>query len=169
MKARLSWDTGLLMAGILSTQSFFDQQNPTEQHIRSVSDSLFLAVEWDWAMNGNYVMSMGWHPESGFIKSTWRGYNEAMILYVMALGSPTHTIPAESWKPGQTHTSGARTSTRNILILDPCSDISTRTCTLTSGAYKTSIYGRNKLTILLIHVWPRMLTALIVLATRKVM
>lgn len=90
-------DTGLLMAGVLSTQSFFDQENPTEQHIRAVSDSLFLAVEWDWAMNGDDVMKMGWHPESGFIKATWQGYNEAMILYIMALGSPTHTIPAESW------------------------------------------------------------------------
>jgi len=91
-------DTGLLMAGILSAQSFFDQQTPTEQHIRSVSDSLFLAVEWDWAMNGTEVMSMGWFPDSGFIKANWRGYNEAMILYIMALGSPTHAIPAESWK-----------------------------------------------------------------------
>ena len=91
-------DTGLLMAGVLSAQSFFDQQTPTEQHIRSVSDSLFLAVEWDWAMNGNDLMSMGWHPESGFIKAKWQGYNEAMILYIMAMGSPTHTIPAESWQ-----------------------------------------------------------------------
>lgn len=90
-------DTGLLMAGILSAQSFFDQDNPGEQHIRAVSDSLFLAVEWDWAMNGNDVMSMGWHPESGFIKANWQGYNEAMIIYIMAMGSPTHTIPAESW------------------------------------------------------------------------
>ena len=67
-------DTGLLMAGVLSAQSFFDQQTPTEQHIGAVSDSLFLAVEWDWAMNGNDVMSMGWHPESGFIKAKWQGY-----------------------------------------------------------------------------------------------
>ncbi len=41
---------------------------------------------------------MGWHPEKGFIEATWQGYNEGMILYILALGSPTHTIPAESWK-----------------------------------------------------------------------
>jgi len=91
-------DTGLLMAGILSCQSFFDQDNDTEKEIRSLSDSLFLAAEWDWAMNGKETMSMGWHPEQGFIGASWQGYNEGMILYVMGLGSPTHPIPANSWK-----------------------------------------------------------------------
>jgi hypothetical protein len=90
-------DTGLLMAGILSAQSFFDQDAPLEKQIRDLCDSLFLAVEWDWAMNGQDVMSMGWHPERGFINANWQGYNEAMILYIMAMGSPTHTIPASSW------------------------------------------------------------------------
>lgn len=90
-------DTGLLMAGILSAQSYFDGENATEQEIRSLADALYRAIEWDWAMNSEGTMSMGWHPEKGFIKARWKGYNEAMILYVLALGSPTHTIPAESW------------------------------------------------------------------------
>ena len=91
-------DTGLLMAGILSSQVYFDQENAIENQIRVFADSLYRAVEWDWAMNGEQTMSMGWHPEKGFIDARWKGYNEAMILYVLALGSPTHTIPAESWK-----------------------------------------------------------------------
>lgn len=91
-------DTGLLMAGILSAQSYFDQDTETEKRIRSIADSMYRAIEWDWAMNNEATMTMGWHPEKGFIKARWRGYNEAMILYVLALGSPTHTIPAESWK-----------------------------------------------------------------------
>jgi len=90
-------DTGLLMAGILSCQSFFDKENETETKIRNMADSLFLSVEWDWAMNGESTMSMGWHPEKGFIKARWRGYNEGMILYIMGLGSPTHPIPNDSW------------------------------------------------------------------------
>lgn len=90
-------DTGLLMAGILSAQSYFDGDDETEQQIRAIADSLYLGIEWDWAMNNQLTMSMGWHPEKGFIESRWKGYNEAMILYVLALGSPTHTIPAESW------------------------------------------------------------------------
>jgi len=91
-------DTGLLMAGILSSQSFFDQDNDSEKQIRRLADSLYRAVEWNWAMDNKSVMSMGWHPEKGFIEATWQGYNEGMILYILALGSPTHTIPAESWK-----------------------------------------------------------------------
>jgi hypothetical protein len=90
-------DTGLLMSGILSCQSYFDGDNDAEKQIRALADSLYRSVEWDWAMNGKETMSMGWHPESDFLDVSWKGYNEAMILYVLALGSPTHTIPAESW------------------------------------------------------------------------
>lgn len=91
-------DTGLLMAGILSCQTYFDADNETEKQIRDIADALYRNVEWDWAMNGEATMSMGWHPESGFIDARWKGYNEGMIIYVLALGSPTHTIPADSWK-----------------------------------------------------------------------
>jgi hypothetical protein len=90
-------DTTLLMAGILSCMTFFDQSNEIETQIRQLADGLYRAVEWDWAMNNDPTMSMGWHPERGFISARWRGYNEANILYVLALGSPTHPIPADSW------------------------------------------------------------------------
>jgi hypothetical protein len=91
-------DTGLLMAGILSCQTYFDGSNDTEKSIRELAESLYRNVEWDWAMNGGKTMTMGWHPERGFIPARWKGYNEAMILYVMAIASPTHPIPADSWK-----------------------------------------------------------------------
>ncbi len=91
-------DTGLLMAGILACQSYFDQNNETEMNIRQLADSLYLRVEWDWAMQDQKTMSMGWHPERGFIKARWTGYNEAMVLLIMALGSPTHPIPPDSWE-----------------------------------------------------------------------
>lgn len=81
-------DTGLLMAGILCSQSYFDADNETEAEIRSLADELYRRVDWKWAMNGGANMSMGWNPETGFITSTWAGYNEAMILLIMALGSP---------------------------------------------------------------------------------
>ncbi len=90
-------DTGLLITGILSAQTYFDQDNETEKEIRNRADAMYKAIEWDWAMNNDKTMSMGWHPEKGFIEARWQGYNEAMILYVLALGSPTHTIPTESW------------------------------------------------------------------------
>ncbi|MEX2603269.1 MAG: glucoamylase family protein, partial [Gracilimonas sp.] len=90
-------DTGLLIAGVLTAQSYFDGNYPVEKRIRNLADSLYLRVEWDWAMNDNPTMSMGWHPESGFIKAQWKGYNEAMILLILAMGSPEHPIPDNSW------------------------------------------------------------------------
>lgn len=93
-----SIDTGLLMAGVLSVMSYFNEENEAEAEIRKLADFLFRRVEWDWMMKPNGKMSMGWHPETGFIENDWHGYNEAMILLIMAMGSPTHPIPAESWQ-----------------------------------------------------------------------
>lgn len=91
-------DTGLLMAGILACMSYFGSDNEIENEIRSLADSLYLRVEWDWAMDGRDAMTLGYHPESGFIDWEWRGYSEAMILVLLGMGSPTHPIPDSSWE-----------------------------------------------------------------------
>jgi len=91
-------DTGLLMAGILSCMSYFDNDDETESQIRAIADALYRRVEWDWFMNDNDLLSMGWHPEKGFLKAEWSGYNEAMILNVLALGSPTHPVTEKVWE-----------------------------------------------------------------------
>lgn len=88
-------DTGLLLAGILSSMSYFDRDE--EQRIRVLADRLFRRVEFNWMLNREGRLSMGWRPESGFIYSDWHGYNEAMILLILALGSPEYSIPATSW------------------------------------------------------------------------
>lgn len=90
-------DTALLLGGILSAQSYFDQNNSTETEIRQLADRIYGRVDWKWFQNEKPFVSMGWHPETGFIKSNWTGYNEAMLLYVLALGSPTHSIGPEVW------------------------------------------------------------------------
>ncbi len=91
-------DTGLLMAGILSCLQYFNGDAEEEAEIRDLAEKLFRRVDWKWALNGKDILSMGWHPESGFINSYWYGYNEAMVLIIMAMGSPTHPIPATCWK-----------------------------------------------------------------------
>ncbi|MDX2134335.1 MAG: glucoamylase family protein [Saprospiraceae bacterium] len=90
-------DTALLLAGILSCQSYFDRNDPTEADIRETADQIYRRVEWDWMLNANNRVSMGWKPEKGFLQAEWFGYTEAMILYVLALGSPTHPVPADAW------------------------------------------------------------------------
>jgi hypothetical protein len=92
-----SIDTGLLMAGILTVMSYFDENETTEQEIRKLADELFRRVNWNWMMDEKTTMSMGWKPEAGFIEASWKGYNEAMILLIMALGSPTYPISDNSW------------------------------------------------------------------------
>ncbi len=91
-------DTGLLMAGVLSVMSYFDSTDATEIAIREVAEKLYRRVEWDWFQNDNKNLSMGYHPEKGFIKAEWIGYNEAMVLLIIAIGSPTHPIDASAWQ-----------------------------------------------------------------------
>jgi len=93
-----SIDTGLLMAGVLSCMTYFDQNNSAERAIRDTADFLYRRVEFDWYLNEQNRLSMGWFPERGFLASEWRGYNEAMVLNIMALGSPTHPVPAQLWE-----------------------------------------------------------------------
>ncbi|CAH1000679.1 hypothetical protein LEM8419_01813 [Neolewinella maritima] len=91
-------DTGLLMAGILSAQSYFDADTDRERRIRELADQLYRRVEWDWSLNDEGRMSMGWRPDRKFIPAQWKGYNEAMILLVLGLGSPTHPLPDDAWQ-----------------------------------------------------------------------
>ena len=91
-------DTSLLLAGVLFAQSYYTGSNGTERSIRALADSLYRRVEWPWAMARIPLVSMGWRPESGFIPSDWKGYNEAMLVYVLGLGSPTFPLASSSWE-----------------------------------------------------------------------
>jgi hypothetical protein len=90
-------DTSLLMAGVLFAQSYFDQDDPTEKAIRDTAETLYERVDWPWAQVRASAISMGWTPEEGFHTYDWRGYNEAMIVIVLALGSPTHPVAPGAW------------------------------------------------------------------------
>lgn len=91
-------DTTLLMAGVLFDQTYFDQDNPEEREIRELADKLYRDVDWDWAQARPPLVSMGWTPGGKFIPNDWKGYDEAKILYILALGSPTHAVKPEAWK-----------------------------------------------------------------------
>ncbi|TPG20140.1 Tat pathway signal protein [Sphingomonas koreensis] len=87
-------DTTLLLGGILFAQSWFDSAHPDEIRIRTLADQIYGAVDWNWIRPAYPFVSMGWHPESGFIPAKWSQFNEALLLYVLALGSPTHPVQA---------------------------------------------------------------------------
>lgn len=90
-------DTSLLLAGVLVCREYFTGSDADESAIRALADSLYARVDWQWASPNAPLVSMGWHPESNFIAADWRGYDEAMILYVLALGSPSHPIDSSAW------------------------------------------------------------------------
>ena len=90
-------DTTLLIAGILECAVYFDRDDKVEARIRSDADALYRRIDWTWARPRPPGVAMGWTPEEGFHGWNWRGYNEAMILYVLALGSPTHPIEPAAW------------------------------------------------------------------------
>lgn len=90
-------DTGFLLAGMLAAAAYFDRNSEDEQEIRTLADALYRRVDWPWACDGGATISHGWTPEAGFLPYRWEGYDEASLLYVLALGSPTHPLAAESY------------------------------------------------------------------------
>jgi hypothetical protein len=92
-----SIDTALLIAGVMTAAAYFQQQTPEEIEIRRLADFLYRRVNWQWMCDDAQLICHGWKPETGFLEWHWEGYDEALILYVLALGSPTFPIPAESY------------------------------------------------------------------------
>ena len=90
-------DTAYLLAGALTAAQYFDRDDKDEREIRELADGLYRRADWRWARNGALTVTLGWKPETGFIKYRWTGYSEALILYVLALASPTFPLPAESY------------------------------------------------------------------------
>ncbi|MEO8536100.1 MAG: glucoamylase family protein [Betaproteobacteria bacterium] len=87
-------DTALLIAGALTARQYFDGATADEASLRELADALYRRIDWRWAQNGGSTIMQGWKPECGFLHYGWEGYNEALVLYVLALGSPAHPIHA---------------------------------------------------------------------------
>ncbi|HEY5061241.1 MAG TPA: glucoamylase family protein [Gemmatimonadaceae bacterium] len=97
-------DTALLLAGALTCRQYFAGDDPGDREVRALADSIYARVDWQWARDGGVAVNMGWRPDPapnqnarGFNISSWRGYDEGMILYILALGSPTHPIDPAAW------------------------------------------------------------------------
>jgi hypothetical protein len=91
-------DSTLLFAGMLAAAAYFDRDTAVENEIRSAAAALYARADWRWATNGGATVTHGWTPENGFLPYRWQGYNEALLLYALALGSPTYALPAECYR-----------------------------------------------------------------------
>ena len=91
-------DSAFLIAGALTGAQYFDRDTEDEREIRSLADAIYCRADWQWAQNRKDTVTHGWRPESGFIRYRWQGYNEALVLYVLGLASPTHPLPEKSYQ-----------------------------------------------------------------------
>jgi len=88
-----SIDTSLLLCGVLTCRQFFAGNS----RIEALATTFYRRIDWQWMLNGGTTLSMGWLPDQGFLKHRWDIYSELMTMYLMAIGSPTHAIPASTW------------------------------------------------------------------------
>ncbi len=95
-------ETSFLMQGLLAARQFLDPLNAQENGLIAKINDLWNTVEWDWfTQGGQDVLYWHWSPDKGWIMNVQiRGYNEALITYVLAAASPTHTIDAEVYHKG---------------------------------------------------------------------
>ncbi len=90
-------DTALLIVGALAAAMYFDADTPDETELRLIADGLYRRIDWRWAQDGNATIMQGWKPESGFLHYGWEGYSEALVLYALAMGSPTHPVDQDCY------------------------------------------------------------------------
>lgn len=89
-----SIDTALLLAGVLTARQKFRH----DSGIVNLATTIYNRIDFQWMRNGNpTLLSMGWKPETGFLKATWNMYAEETMLYLLGIASPTYPLPAASW------------------------------------------------------------------------
>jgi hypothetical protein len=87
-----SIDSSILLCGVLMARQYYP-----DPEIQDLATQIYERVEWPWMMNDGPTMSMGWNPESGFLNARWNHYCELMMIYLLAIGSPTHPISPKTW------------------------------------------------------------------------
>ncbi|NWF68474.1 MAG: hypothetical protein HXY40_05260 [Chloroflexi bacterium] len=87
-----SIDTALLIAGALSAGQYF-----AGTEVAQLAQQLYENVDWQWMTRGRDHVAMGWTPEGGFLGASWDHFDESLLLYVLAIGSPTYPLAADIW------------------------------------------------------------------------
>ncbi len=93
-----SIDTALFLAGTHVIASCFP-----DSQVEIIANELYERTDFEWmrtdggTRSEQLLLGHGWKPETGFLPYRWDTYSELMILYLLAMGSPTYPIPAESW------------------------------------------------------------------------
>ena len=87
-----SVDTGWLLCGVLHCGSYWK-----DPEIRKLSAELLDRADWEWMLDDDHTLCHGWTPEGGFLSYRWDNYSEGLAMYLLAISSETHGIPAACW------------------------------------------------------------------------
>jgi hypothetical protein len=90
-------DSAFLIAGALAAAAYFDSDSGEDREVRSLADELYRRADWRWAQGKGKTICHGWKPKNGFLRYRWEGYDEALLLYILGLGSPTHPVTEDSY------------------------------------------------------------------------
>ena len=94
-------ETSFMIQGLLTARQYFNNDTPEENLLRNKINQLWNEVEWDWYTNGNDVLTWHWSPEYEWtINHQLKGYNEALITYVLAASSTSHPIAGSEYPSG---------------------------------------------------------------------
>lgn len=85
-------DTALFLAGALFAAEYYN-----DPEIRELVEKIYGRVDFSWMLNKGKTFALSWSPETGFSNARWDHFDESLLLYVLAIGSPSHPVPAESW------------------------------------------------------------------------
>jgi hypothetical protein len=87
-----SIDTAILICGVLTCREYF-----RNAEITRLADRISNRVEWTWLAEDTSLLQHGWQPEAGFLPYRWNYYSELMMMYLLGMGSATHSLTPESW------------------------------------------------------------------------
>lgn len=99
-----------LMESLLCVRQYFRSGNDEEKALAEKIDKLWREMEFDWyTKGGEDVIYWHWSPEYGWeMNFPLEGYNECLIVYILAAASPTHTVPAECYHKGWARSGGIK-------------------------------------------------------------
>ena len=101
-----------MMESLLCVRQYFKDGNASEKALAAKIDTLWHGMEFDWyTRGGQHVIYWHWSPDYGWeMNFPLQGYNECMIVYILAAASPTHGVPAECYHEGWARSGGIKSS-----------------------------------------------------------
>lgn len=94
-------ETSFMAQGLLCVRQYFQSGTAEEKALAARADKLWKEIDFNWYRNGKNVLYWHWSPNFGWeMNFPVKGYNECLIMYVLAAASPTHPVPAEVYHEG---------------------------------------------------------------------